>query len=363
MNLLHVCAITNNKTSGISNVVPEHFINQQNLANVAILNCNNEYITRLENQKNVYYYKDYNNISILPKPFNKPDIVIFHGIYIFKYIGLYKYCKKNNIPYVIIPHGSLTEDAQKIKPLKKLFGNIFFFNKFIMNCESIQYLSENEEKMSSNYKHNSFVLGNGMIEPNFEKESFSKKGLKLVYVGRYAIYHKGLDILIKGCLLSKDIMKKNNIKICLYGSGNDGIDKVKNLVLKNGVNDIISVNGPIFDDNKTKTILENDFFVQLSRLEGQPLGIMEAMFLGMPIICSEGTTFGDIVRKSECGYVCSTPEEFAKLIVNISMNEKVLKEMSKSSKYNAKKMFSWEIVAHDTIKKYKEIIRNDRKEN
>ena len=68
MNLLHVCSITNNKTSGISNVVPEHFINQSKFAKVALLNCNNTPIERLKSEKNVFYYNEINkNIDNLPK--------------------------------------------------------------------------------------------------------------------------------------------------------------------------------------------------------------------------------------------------------------------------------------------------------
>lgn len=54
MNLLHVCSITNNKTSGISNVVPEHFINQSKFAKVALLNCNNTPIERLKSEKTCF---------------------------------------------------------------------------------------------------------------------------------------------------------------------------------------------------------------------------------------------------------------------------------------------------------------------
>ncbi len=53
MNLLHVCSITNNKTSGISNVVPEHFINQSKFVKVALLNCNNTQIETKVRKKRV----------------------------------------------------------------------------------------------------------------------------------------------------------------------------------------------------------------------------------------------------------------------------------------------------------------------
>lgn len=196
MNLLHVCSITNNKTSGISNVVPEHFINQSKFVKVALLNCNNTQIERLKSEKNVFYYNEINkNIDNLPKPFNCPDLVVFHGIYISQYISIYNKILKKDIPYIIIPHGSLTKDAQKIKKIKKVFGNLVLFNRFIKKAKAIQYLSEIEQKMSSDFKNDSFIMGNGIYTPSLKKEKFSENCIKLVYVGRYAVYHKGLDIL------------------------------------------------------------------------------------------------------------------------------------------------------------------------
>ena len=99
MNLLHICSITNNKTSGISNVVPDHFINQKKHENVALLNCNKTRIERLKREKNVFYLDKIKNFDKLPKPFNHPDLVIFHGIYFFQYnifLQRYMISKINN---------------------------------------------------------------------------------------------------------------------------------------------------------------------------------------------------------------------------------------------------------------------------
>lgn len=222
MNLLHVCSITNNKTSGISNVVPEHFINQSKFAKVALLNCNNTQIERLKSEKNVFYYNEINkNIDNLPKPFNCPDLVVFHGIYISQYISIYNKILKKDIPYIIIPHGSLTKDAQKIKKIKKVFGNLVLFNRFIKKAKAIQYLSEIEQKMSSDFKNDSFIMGNGIYTPSLKKEKFSENCIKLVYVGRYAVYHKGLDILLDGCKKAYKNMIINKIEVNLYGAGNE----------------------------------------------------------------------------------------------------------------------------------------------
>ena len=360
MNLLHICSITNNKTSGISNVVPEHFISQKKHENVALLNCNKTRIERLKREKNVFYLDKIKNFDKLPKPFNHPDLVIFHGIYFLQYIKIYKKILENNIPYIIIPQGSLTDDAQKIKPLKKHFANLFIFNKFIYKSKYIQYLSDNELNMSKKFNHNSFILGNGMYESNKIKEKFSDNSIKLIYVGRYAIYHKGIDILLDSCKKTYDIMKKNNITLSLYGSGNDGIEKIKKMVDERMINDIVNVNGPIFGKEKKEIILKHDFFIQMSRLEGQPLGVMEAMTLGMPIIVSEGTTFSKIVDKEKCGFCCSNSSDFSHVIeCIIKENADNFKLMGLNSLKYSKNNFVWDSVASNTIKKYKEIINND----
>lgn len=359
MNLLHICSITNDKTSGISNVVPEHFINQKQLANVALLNCNDIQIDKLEKEKNVFYYNEINkNINNLPEPFNCPDLVIFHGIYILQYITIYKAILKKNIPYIIIPHGSLTKDAQNIKKLKKKLGNFFGFNEFVKNSKSIQYLSNSEMKMSNKFNHNNFIIGNGMSMPAIQKKEFSKECIKLVYVGRYAVYHKGLDILLDGCKIAYDNMIINKIELNLFGSGNDGKDYIKEMVSKRNLEKVVKVNGPIFDNQKLTEIVKNDVFIQTSRLEGQPLGVMEAMSLGMPVIVSEGTTFAGIVQDNECGFVCSTPDEIGILLSSLKLEKEQFIKLGENSRKFAMNTFTWNIIADKSIKKYKELIKD-----
>lgn len=356
MNLLHICSITNNKVSGISNVVPEHFINQKHFANVALLNCNDTKIEKLEKEKNVFYYNEIKSINNLPKPFDNLDLVVFHGIYIPQYISIYKKVLRKNIPYIIIPHGSLTKDAQNIKPLKKMLGNLMFFNKFIEKARAIQYLSEFEQYMSNDYKNYSFVIGNGMIMPSIQKREFSKDCIKLVYVGRYSVYHKGLDILLDGCKKAYIKMIKNNIEINLYGSGNKEIDHINEMIKKRNLERVVKANGPIFNNKKQAEIIRNDAFIQTSRLEGQPLGIMEAMFLGMPVIVSEGTTFGSAVKENSCGFVCSNPDEIATLFNNLKMDVNKFIKFGENSRKYAMNNFSWNVIADKSIKKYKELI-------
>ena len=337
MNLLHVCSITNNKTSGISNVVPEHFINQSKFVKVALLNCNNTQIERLKSEKNVFYYNEINkNIDNLPKPFNCPDLVVFHGIYISQYISIYK------------------------KILKKVFGNLVLFNRFIKKAKAIQYLSEIEQKMSSDFKNDSFIMGNGIYTPSLKKEKFSENCIKLVYVGRYAVYHKGLDILLDGCKKAYKNMIINKIEVNLYGAGNEGENHIREMIKKRNLERVVKAHGPVFDNQKIAEIIKNDIFIQTSRLEGQPLGIMEAMALGMPVIVSEGTTFGSIVQSNECGLVCSTPDEVSTILNELKKESKHFLKFGKNSRKYIENNLTWNTIASKSVKKYKELIKDAR---
>ena len=356
LNILHICNINNSKIDGINNVVPYHFIYQSKYANVAIMNCSNIDIVALINNSNYYNCTDIKqDISNYPFFNKKIDIVIFHGIYFTKYISISNKLNKNKIPYIVIPHGSLTYDAQKIKPLKKRIGNIIF-NPFINKSAAIQYLSESEANMSSKFKKNYIISGNGMLKPSKKKNDFSQKGLKIIYVGRYAIYHKGIDKIIEACALIRDFMLKNSIIINFYGAKNDGEDAIKQLATKMNVEKLVNVHGPIFDEKKIDTILKHDVFIQTSRLEGQPLGIMEAMYLGMPVILSDGTTFGKNVMNNNCGYVGNTPEEISNAIINCYNERKNLSKMSLNSFEFANKNFLWDNIAKETINLYKKYL-------
>ena len=247
MNILHVASISCYEANGMNKIIPEHIKNQSKFEKVALFNYQDYIPASKDDNYNVFLKKNYEKFDIekLEKPFNNPDIVIFHGVYKYTHIEIYKNLIEHDIPYIILPHGSLTKQAQKYKKIKKTIGNLLLFNKFIKKAKYIQYLSEKEKNNSLKFKNNSFVLGNGIYVPEQLLKKYNKEDKKeFVYIGRIDRYYKGLDILIKAIGIIQNEMRNKKAIISIYGPPrNNEIEILNKSIKKLGIEDIVEIKG------------------------------------------------------------------------------------------------------------------------
>ena len=88
MTIIHVANIDPSILGGVQVAVPQMVRAQSRYANVALMNTHGGYIPDVHG---IHYDGESFSITELEPPFNFPDLIVFHELYRFEYIKLYKH--------------------------------------------------------------------------------------------------------------------------------------------------------------------------------------------------------------------------------------------------------------------------------
>ena len=243
-------------------------------------------------------------LSALYKDDSSPGIVIFQGFNFLEHARFALELKRKNIPYIIVPRGSLTYDAiHNHAWFKKWVAHRLILNRYVKNAAAIQYLTKEEKAESGNeWNKYDFILGNGFSN-GIVKKQFSQYGIKGVFVGRLDMYHKGIDILIDAVELVSEKMRHARFRIDFYGPEKYDYVKMKDIIASKRLNDILRVNGPVSGEKKSDVLLSSDLFVLTSRFEGHPMGLIEALSYGLPSMVTAGSNMMKKIEEHNAGWV------------------------------------------------------------
>lgn len=354
MTIIHIYHSLGRAFAGADVVIPEHIMEQQHIERVGCVNITNIQNLKIENQ--FEYYKGL-KLSSLPAPFNNPDIIIFHQIYYPKFLDIARQACKANIPYIIIPHGSLTIEAQKMKRFKKLIGNLLLFNHFISHACAIQCLSQRELE-TTHFGKEKFIGTNGITLPIKQKVSFSTDGIRFLYIGRLDAYHKGLDLLLESVHQCADELRQAHCNLDIYGPDYHGqYATVERLISERSIGDIVKLHPAVSGEEKERILLDADVFIQTSRFEGMPMGILEAMSYGLPCLVTKGTTLGEINDRYAAGWTAETDVESIVQKLKQAIRERDrLAVLSQNARRLIEENFEWGRVSSETIEKYRYFI-------
>lgn len=246
------------------------------------------------------------------------------------------------IPVIFTAHGwAFTDGISKNKQIfyKILETLLTFLTKKII-CVS-EYDRQIALKVIPFFKEKFLTIHNGIsdVPKIYKKTDFSKDSLKVVMISRFCPQKDPYTLILAVYELIKE---GYNIELDLYGYGEE-LDKVLNCIkLRN--TEKIQYKGEISD---VTPILKNyDVYALISNWEGLPIGIIEAMRAGLPILVS------DVGGNSECirdnGYLVKRQDimDCRKQLKNFLDNLNKLQELGT----NSRKLYEGEFLAEKMIK-------------
>ena len=292
------------------------------------------------------------------KDFNA-DIVVFEDPFnTVEFCRIAKQLRKDNIPYVISPHGCFEKVALQKKALKKYIAIKILYRRYLNGCYATQYLCDSECNNSMQFNEH-IVIPNGI--PDNEAYKVKHSVNNIVFIGRKDVRHKGIDYLLEAVCKIKLPLKKRGVHIALYGSIESEADEgfIDGYIKEHNLGSLVSNNGPVFGIQKERVLLDADMFILTSRHEGFPMSILEALSYGLPVLITNGTNMDGIVKDAGAGWTCRTDvDEIAATLLN-TLDCFDCSDISR----NARKLsieYSWDKVSQMTVDKYSEIIKKKR---
>lgn len=362
MNILFISKLTGSQYGGPNYSVPSQIKAQSSYDNVFWWNISEPVLDEWASLPFFHNKKDISSIDIkeVMIRFSPIDLVVFEDFYYIDYCRLGRQCEELLIPYIIVPRGSLTRKAQRIKIFKKIVGNAVLFSHFAKKALAIQYLNE-KEKNSSGKKWNnkSIVIPNGFDSMPFLERKINFNNICGVFVGRF-MKAKGIDILIKAIIKEKELLAQKHISIHLYGPKHYKLwISIKKAIMDNMIGDVVCLHDAVVGQEKAEVLKRADFFVLPSRLEGMPMGLVEALSYSLPCLVTEGTNMGDEIKNEKAGWSCKTTVEGLSFAIRDLCNDI---DRFREYSINAHKMsqkYEWSRIGEFAHSQYIKMIDNE----
>jgi len=162
--------------------------------------------------------------------------------------------------------------------------------------------------------------------------------------------HKSLILAFKKVYASHP-----NIKLFLAGKG-PLYEDIKSLIEQLGLKDRVFLLGYYEDLYGLLSAL--DLYILSSHLESAPLGVMEAMAAGLPVIATNAGGTGEIILDGKDGFLVPPrdPDKMAEAIIKVLNDPKKAKEMAKKGKEKVYNYYFFDRMINDYKNLYLRLI-------
>jgi glycosyltransferase involved in cell wall biosynthesis len=210
-------------------------------------------------------------------------------------------------PYVFSPHSGYDPVSLERRRARKFVYRVLFERKMLEHAALLVALTDAELAQLRNVGATGpfAVIPNG-VEPapdDIDRHAFREEiGVALdaplaVFVGRLDVHRKGLDVLVRG------IADAPGWHLALVGPRFRDVERLEAMIAGLGVGDRIHLVG----ERHGRALLESmgaaDIFAMMSRWEGLPMALLEALSVSTPAVVSAAVGRSVDVEAAGAGWI------------------------------------------------------------
>lgn len=287
--IYHITENVSLKSGGVRTILLllNNYLNQNNTPSNIITNLKEETDTFIQFETNKLWFYQKEIKSYLENLHNSTSIFHLHGTYTYTQYISSEVAIKNNIPYLLSPHGMLEPRVLEKNSLKKKVYLQLILNKIIKKAQFLHCITPIEK--DSLYK---LTRHKNIVEiPNLINFSAVPTGLNyqpnedyFLFIGRPDKI-KGLELLINAFAS----LNNKNVKLKIVGPENNYTITLKQLVNKLSLENSVDFLGPIFNYEKYNLIANARAVVVPSYSEVIGMVNLEASACKTPVITTHQT--------------------------------------------------------------------------
>lgn len=298
------------------------------------------------------------------------DVLDLTGVWSMVTVQTASLCLKTGVPYVVTPHGQMCGwDWSKAPIRKRLFFHALL-SKVWKKASAIRFCSKGEAATSvaASDQARCKVIPNP-IEPSNTGNDRRRDELRaeagispgapvLLFLGRIDAQKGVLEIVDTFNHLWR---KRRDAILLIAGPINSAYgEKVRRAVEQSPAGANIRVIGPVYGHNKQSLYRIADLFVTLSKNEGLPMAVLEALSSGLPAVLTSNSNMPEVAEYEAGIVVDRRPSEIADKLDRVLASPTALSAFHANARRLIRERFSWEILLPRFVSMYQDAISQTR---
>lgn len=166
--------------------------------------------------------------------------------------------------------------------------------------------------------------------------------------------HYGVDCVLRAFALIQRQLPEAVLTVVGDGSQRQALETLKSeLDLKN-----TSFTGRVDHDQITEHYAKSEVFLNASRIDNQPLSILEAFACGLPVVTTDAGGIPDIVSEGETGFVVRVDdcEALAQRALKLFREQELARQMTEQARVECAR-YTWPAVCDQWLNLYHQIAK------